>query len=453
MKKTILSLAALMMMTAPVMTSCSNDLDEVEVAPVEEQGDVVTITLKVEQEPETRVGFDNETFNLTGWTNGDKVMLYNCEYDVNEHNSNQKITGEGVVFTCTDASTGTFSGTLNPGTQLSDYTLAVYGGTAGLKNNRVYLEPNKYVSDKIEDLIVLGGFFDGNRATLKIINNIMKVDNASGGDVETAWDYRMTDGSNSEDYYFNPDCWIWFGEFDAALSYVSDYAEVKKYILKSGLNYLYMSPMPSPAYKIGLVTSDGGYVIPQKSRDRYEVGKLYNAGTYTKTTSGLVMAKTIKETWVQLWEGGPKFADHNVGAYKVTERGTTMTFTEATAAGDGYVWGDNWRTPSQSEMDELYKAATAEKSTKVTCEYTQVDGVWGFKFTGKETGYTKNSVFFPASDGSNGSNGAAQYWSGTASGDHAWLMSLRKITGGWSSDWTAYPQSQDYFVRPVVCVR
>lgn len=75
----------------------------------------------------------------------------------------------------------------------------------------------------------------------------------------------------------------------------------------------------------------------------------------------------------------------------------------------------------------------------------------GFKFTGKETGYNGNSVFFPAQDG--GSDyGGADYWSATADGSsNAWKMNLHYDgDDDWFSGWDSREQDFPYFVRPVL---
>ena len=154
--------------------------------------------------------------------------------------------------------------------------------------------------------------------------------------------------------------------------------------------------------------------------------------------------------WVQLWAGGPKFAEYNVDASSATEVGDTKTFTDATETGSDYVWGANWCTPSKDQMEELLLAAQGNSDSKVTCkycEYTTGDDIWGFKFTGKETGYTGNSVFFPALDSSGGS---AVYWSATADGSNAWYMFLRYFEGEWDSEWESFSQYGYRLVRPVL---
>ena len=176
----------------------------------------------------------------------------------------------------------------------------------------------------------------------------------------------------------------------------------------------------------------------------------------TGTATAKINGKDVNVNWVQLWENGPKFAEYNVGASSATETGTTMTFTDATA--ENFTWGPNWCTPSKDQMNELWLAAQVEnKSSKVTCqycEYTTSDGKWGFKFTGKETGYTGNSVFFPADRGDI-QDGADYFWSATANGNEAWAMLLHGYGDedghDLQSEWYSYSQNvDDVRVRPVL---
>lgn len=177
---------------------------------------------------------------------------------------------------------------------------------------------------------------------------------------------------------------------------------------------------------------------------------VYEDAPTTGTAEATISGSTVNVTWVQLWAGGPKFAEKNVGAGNYTDVGTTMSSTEAAKTGEAYVWGANWRTPSYDDMDELQKATSNTGSTKVTCTYTQENGVWGFKFTGIESGYTENSVFFPAQYGSSYS-GYADYLAVTRIVDDTtpWDMYLNNSNGTWNSDWHAHPQGT-CLVRPVL---
>lgn len=153
----------------------------------------------------------------------------------------------------------------------------------------------------------------------------------------------------------------------------------------------------------------------------------------------IIDGQEVEVVWMQLWENGPKFADRNVEG--------TMTFTDAIA--DPFVWGANWCTPSQDDMEELVKAASDTSSEKVACTYTEENGVWGFKFTGTETAYRDNSVFFPAQSGRS-DNGDASFWSGAPSGDSGWVMHLDYKYGSWYGRWVEFPQYYDCLVRPVL---
>ena len=166
-------------------------------------------------------------------------------------------------------------------------------------------------------------------------------------------------------------------------------------------------------------------------------------GTAKATISGV----ETDVNWVQLWENGPKFAEYNVGATSATETGTTMTFTDATKAGADYAWGANWRTPSKEEMEELYLAVTG-KSAKAT--YGYVDR--GFKFTGKQDGYTSNYVFLPPQ--ARTTNDTANYWTGTADANNGWSLYLDINTYTYNYDYKLNAGNDyadaSYLVRPVL---
>ncbi|MBQ0047203.1 MAG: hypothetical protein KBT33_06770, partial [Prevotellaceae bacterium] len=179
----------------------------------------------------------------------------------------------------------------------------------------------------------------------------------------------------------------------------------------------------------------------------YPITFAANAASATTGSAAVKGGGTVN--WVQLWAGGPKFAEKNIGANSATDKGNTMTFTDATKTGDDYEWGALWCTPSRNDMEHLMTAAKGQTDDKVTCSYTQESGVWGFKFTGRETGYETNSVFFPAQYGDS-SLGNAHYWSGTASGDLGCLMYLCYSNGYWSSKWYGNPQDYGNRVRPVL---
>lgn len=190
-------------------------------------------------------------------------------------------------------------------------------------------------------------------------------------------------------------------------------------------------------------------------------GETYTRAMATKKAAGLgdiarskIFSIDYETNAFRLYANGPYFADRNVGASNATDVGDRMTFTEARNTGSDYVWGANWCTPSKNQMDELLKAATSKGSEKVNCEIVREGNVEtgkiiGFKFTGKETGYTGNSVFFPAKTGdSYGSD--AEYWSSTSYQGDAWDMYLHYHGGEWLSKWYSDNRFDEYPVRPVL---
>lgn len=120
------------------------------------------------------------------------------------------------------------------------------------------------------------------------------------------------------------------------------------------------------------------------------------AGKYYTVTTGpvrdkaeaIINGKSEMVEWVQLWAGGPKFAMQNVDG--------TMSWTAANA---NTFWGGNWRVPTKDEMNGLVGSSTeggnSFTTNTVKVEYLQENNEFGFKFTGVQPGYTRNSIFLP----------------------------------------------------------
>lgn len=186
MKKTIWSLAALMLMAATMMTSCNNSLDEVE--PAEEvQSRVVTITIAPPAaEPVTRVTM--EGMKITGWQDGENADKVNLYAITNENGSCIFASGTSpITLTCTNATAGTFSGTLPEGVDgIGSYNLAVYGATAVDINGYIGFLPKIMCSTALKDVVIMAAYKSSNSYTMQIVNNVLKINN-SGSDIEAAW--------------------------------------------------------------------------------------------------------------------------------------------------------------------------------------------------------------------------------------------------------------------------
>ena len=179
------------------------------------------------------------------------------------------------------------------------------------------------------------------------------------------------------------------------------------------------------------------------------------AGKYYTLTTGPVRgsadAKGISKPveWVQLWAGGPKFATQNVDG--------TMSWTAANA---NTFWGTNWRVPTKDEMNGLVGSSTeggnSFTTTTVKVEYLQEENnEFGFKFTGVQPGYTRNSIFLPTvGEKHDLSSGNGNYWTSyqDASTKNCSALSL------WYADGKLYTYPFDlsdettakYALRPVL---
>lgn len=154
------------------------------------------------------------------------------------------------------------------------------------------------------------------------------------------------------------------------------------------------------------------------------------AGKYYTLTTGPVRGKaeatikgetletldTLDVDWVQLWAGGPKFATQNVAG--------TMTWTAANA---NTFWGTKWRVPTKEEMSGLVGSSTeggnSFTTTTVKVEYLEENNEFGFKFTGVQPGYTRNSIFLPV------------------------VGEKHDILSGYSNYWTSYQDASTKYCR------
>ena len=136
---------------------------------------------------------------------------------------------------------------------------------------------------------------------------------------------------------------------------------------------------------------NGGTLVRATKDKGLTAGKYYNLTT--GPVSGKVEAtidgkKRELVDWVQLWAGGPKFATKNVDG--------TMTWS---AAKENTFWGPTWRVPTKDEMNGLVGSSTeggnSFTTTTVKVEYLKENNEFGFKFTGVQPGYTRNSIFLP----------------------------------------------------------
>ena len=198
---------------------------------------------------------------------------------------------------------------------------------------------------------------------------------------------------------------------------------------------------------------------------------------------------------VQLWEGGPHWADTNIGAenpedygyyfwwgdtvgYKrennkwVATDGSSSNFsfssgnatyykTIATLMSEGWItadrvlvpehdaahvhWGGDWRMPTKQELADLV--------SKCDWTWTKKNGVNGHVVRGRDA-YASNSIFLPAAGyayetslNNSGSGGA--YWSSVPYSGSFYSMFLYFSSGKHRTDYSNYYRYHGQSVRPV----
>ena len=163
----------------------------------------------------------------------------------------------------------------------------------------------------------------------------------------------------------------------------------------------------------------------------------------TPTTTGTAKRTgDIDVNWVQLWAGGPKFAEYNVGVTdgkaesyggyytwggsqdKVDDHNTGESALSGESDTATKLWGSNWRMPTKAELEALINPTNCNVAW--TDNYNGT-GIKGSIYTGKGD-YASNSVFLPAAgdcyDGDvSGQGGYGGYWSSTpAVGDLVYVL-------------------------------
>ena len=180
-----------------------------------------------------------------------------------------------------------------------------------------------------------------------------------------------------------------------------------------------------------------------------------SAGKYYTLTSGptkgtaTIKGETNPINWVQLWIGGPRIATENVAE--------KIAFKNDVKKGENYVWGSLWRTASCSDVSSLYYYDEEWKSSLINKKLVEptydYQDKHGLTLTGKQPGYTKNSLFLNGFDNSNEDHVAGKFLlsDGNKEG-HGTTMSF--IVYG-KEVFVAYVQCDDYDnspypVRPVL---
>lgn len=151
-------------------------------------------------------------------------------------------------------------------------------------------------------------------------------------------------------------------------------------------------------------------------------------GPTTGTATATINGKTEKIGWVQMWIGGPRFATENVA--------NEMTWFEAIKKGDEYVWGAKWHTASVDEVKSMYDKSSMLNTEILKSTYEYKNDKHGYTLTGKQPGYTNNTIFIIGDNTSK-----ADYINGKF-----WLYD--ELTKGYGTTFNFYGDANNLFIHP-----
>lgn len=414
MKKTLLFLIAA---TAMIMAGCSND----------DFGGAtqgMTLNATVEQ-PASRATMTEETDGnyQFSFTDKDNISVGNTTLTSDYY----IFTKSGEKFSCAKA---------KPADSDVDWYAYFPGTTVSLDNQTGDLEgvANYYACAGKTAEVTTGANGLAISLTPKVaILRIVKVDNSS-----TPCDINITTTGG------------WISGMTAQSS-VADFdvetSPSKVTLLSQTAAGVYYIAVPAGKQ---ITIYNGGTKLKATKPAGLTAGKYYTVttGDVTGTAEATINGEIKNIGWVQLWAGGPKFATQNVA--------TKMNWTTAVK---NEFWGGNWRVPTKDEMSGLVGQTTVGNSFKINTvkvEYLQENNEFGFKFTGVQPGYTKNSIFLPTTvvDDHTINNGFGVYWT-SYKDEESYCIALSLFyhkEGGLYTYFTKHNEESDnsVVVRPVL---
>ncbi len=423
MKNTLLlALAAV----ATIFTSCSSDITNDNDDSNNSHGKGMTLIANVEQD-DTRATLDTkETFGTWSfaYTENDKVQVGNDKID-----NYYTFTKNGENFSCADAKA----------TNTDANWFAYYPGTD------IDLTNQEGTSKSAADLYALAGATTTATTGAKgltidmkaqaAVLRIVKVDNFGPCDIylKTA-NGKYVKGLKAK-------------KNEAGYEVETSETKVSVFTMantgKAGIYYVIV-----PAGVKIEVWNDTKRINTTKDAG-LSAGKYYTLTSGPTKGTATIKGETNPINWVQLWIGGPRIATENVAE--------KIAFKNDVKKGENYVWGSLWRTASCSDVSSLYYYDEEWKSSLINKKLVEptydYQDKHGLTLTGKQPGYTKNSLFLNGFDDSNEDYVAGKFLlsDGNKEG-HGTTMSF--IVYG-KEVFVAYVQSDDYDnspypVRPVL---
>lgn len=381
MKKTLLLVLAAV---ATIFTSCSSDIINDNDDSNNGQGKGITLIANVEQD-DTRATFDpSDTFGKWSfaYTDNDKVSVGNDKID-----NYYTFTKNGETFSCADAlatkqETNWYA--YYPGT---DIDLTNQDGKADGSAAKLYAlaGATTTATTGAEGLTI-------NMKAQAAVLRIVKVDNYGPCDIFL----KTKEGKYVSGLKAKKD--------EAGFEVVTSDTKVSVFkVANENTAGIYYVIVPAGVY-LEVWNEDRKFKTTSKG---LTAGKYYTltSGPTTGTATATLADGTTKTiNWKQLWIGGPRIATENVE--------TEMSWIDARKTDDEYVWGKNWRTPSQKDLDIVGADGGTPKHIKV--ELSTDNGVKHFKYKGIQPGYTSNEMIIPFTKGQ---NEAGVYWTSSTDGE------------------------------------
>lgn len=346
------------MLATMVLAACSDDTTE----PAVKRGMVLKANV---EDTDTRATItDNEGKWKFAFATNDLVKVGN-----NEVESYYTFTNDGTVFTSTDA---------KQTAEAANWCAFFPGETIDLRNQ------SGAFADVAKNYALAGATAsattgsDGLTVTMKAkaaVLRIVGVNNGEALDINVKtyngkYVSGLTAKKNSAD-------------FDVQTS------DTKVTLLSTSGAGVYYIVVP---VGVKLEVYNGATLIKKTKDAGLKAGKYYTlkTGDVDGWEYATINGEQVKKYWVQLWPGGPKFATENVK--------DGLKWPEATAEGSAYVWGANWRTPTNEELNFVTEHTLTPLNTKA--EVQVQNGVPGILYTGIQPGYTDKTLFLPSLSGS-----------------------------------------------------
>ena len=436
MKKILFSIATLAV--AFGFTACSNEDEALSV-----KGEKTTVLAMTEASTRTALADDGEGAYNVVWSEGDEITIGDLPFTLKSGAGETAATFEGPALT--------------------DNTYKAFYGI--VYNNGLDFGPTQYYeAGKVSNFPMYADteVKDGKIAPLQFKNicGILRL-TVKGTGTATIKSIKITANENvSGDLLFGTYKGE-YGLFQGDPYLVIDCGSGIALTAEGTVFNIAMMPGTYTGVKITLTdTENNSCTKTFKGNDGLKIERsmitkaAFSATTFVGTTGTAKATIGGEETdvnWVQLWAGGPKFAEYNVA--------DKMNFESAYQIGKNFAWGSNWRLPREDEFEELWHAVCYSEDTrnnsKVTCVFDRNSNC--FIFTGKEEGFTDHSVTFPGMLNRFEMPTYSYYWAiSTTNYYEAAYLGINNENDKWNSSQGRYRnddttmRNQMYYVRPVL---